>query len=124
LKELGPKNLNWIYGQSSHRRRLLLLAQVALARERDFKRPGGSEGFTAKGLATGFTGVGIDQTSVPGEIMLDMRGCAADIVKKYGFLGAQRASTPGVPGRIISETDCACPGDADAPDPPAFRSPW
>jgi hypothetical protein len=39
------------------------------------------------------------------------------------ILGAQRASAPGVAGRIISdETDCACPGDADAPGPSAFRS--
>jgi hypothetical protein len=51
-----------------------------------------------------------------------MRGCAADIVKKYGFVDAQRASTPDIPGRIISETDCACPGDADAPNPSDYRS--
>jgi hypothetical protein len=99
-----------------------LYEKYIAALKHDFKRPDGSEGFTAKGLATSFTGVGIDQTSVPGEIWLDMRGCATDIVKKYGFVDAQRASTPGVPGRIISETDCACPGDSDAPDPSAYRS--
>jgi hypothetical protein len=58
------------------------------ALKHDFKRPDGSEGFTAKRLATSFTGVGIDQTSVPDEIWLDMRGCATDIVKKYGFVDA------------------------------------
>jgi hypothetical protein len=75
-----------------------LYEKYIAALQRDFKRPDGSEGFTAKGLATSFTGVGIDQTSVPGEILLDMRGCATDIVKKYGFVDAQRASTPGIPG--------------------------
>jgi hypothetical protein len=35
------------------------------ALQRDFKRPDGTDGFRAKGLATSFTGVSIDQ-SIPG----------------------------------------------------------
>jgi hypothetical protein len=90
------------------------------ALQRDFKRPDGTDGFTAKGLATSFTGVSIDQ-SIPGEIVLDMRKCARDIVKKYGFLDAHYAPAPGTPGRVLSETDCAGSDDADAPNCSAYR---
>jgi hypothetical protein len=76
--------------------------------QRGFKRPDGTEGFTTKGLTTSFTGVSIDQ-SVPGEIILDMCKCATDIVKKHGFLDAHAAPAPGMPGRVLTETDCAFP---------------
>jgi hypothetical protein len=63
----------------------------------DFERADGSVGFTAKGKAKEFIGVGIDQTS-PGRIVLDMRATANNIVKKHGFEDAHHAHAPGTSG--------------------------
>jgi hypothetical protein len=51
-----------------------------------------------------------------------MRGTATDIVTKAGFTDSQFAATPGIPGRILSEKDCAAEGDTAAPNPTAYRS--
>ena len=60
----------------------------------DFVRPDGSSGFTAKGVATEFIGISIDQ-SVPGRITLDMRKTAESIVKAIGFEHSHPAAAPG-----------------------------
>jgi hypothetical protein len=78
-------------------------------------------GFTAKGKAKEFIGVGIDQTT-PGRIVLDMRATANNIVKKHGFEDAHHAHAPSTSGTVLSEIDCAKEGGPTAPDRTANRS--
>ena len=98
-----------------------LYEEYVAALDKDFKSHDGSVGFVAKGLATEFIGVGIDQ-SQPGKIILDMRAVATDIVKSTGFVDSHLAAAPGAPHTVLSELDCADPDDPDAPNKTAYRS--
>jgi hypothetical protein len=75
-----------------------LYEEYIAALDKDFKSHGVSVGFVAKGFATEFIGVGIDQ-SQPGKIILDMRA-----VSPPTSLSPRASSTPTSPPPLALPT--------------------